>query len=122
MVRFSILVCDDSTVARKQVIRCLNECIDADIQQATNGKEALEQLHHGQFDLVCLDLTMPEVDGIAVLEQVKANKIESYVLVISADIQQKMRERVAQLGAIDFIHKPINKTQLNEVLHKFGIY
>ena len=122
MVRFSILVCDDSTVARKQVIRCLNECIDADIQQATNGKEALEQLHHGQFDLVCLDLTMPEVDGIAVLEQVKANKIESYVLVISADIQQKMRERVAELGAIDFIHKPINKTQLNEVLHKFGIY
>lgn len=122
MVRFSILVCDDSTVARKQVIRCLNECIDADIQQATNGKEALEQLHHGQFDLVCLDLTMPEVDGIAVLEQVKANKIESYVLVISADIQQKMRDRVAQLGAIDFIHKPINKTQLNEVLHKFGIY
>ena len=122
MVRFSILVCDDSTVARKQVIRCLNECIDADIQQATNGKEALEQLHHGKFDLVCLDLTMPEVDGIAVLEQVKANKIESYVLVISADIQQKMRERVAQLGAIDFIHKPINKTQLNEVLHKFGIY
>ena len=122
MVRFSILVCDDSTVARKQVIRCLNECIDSDIQQATNGKEALEQLHHGQFDLVCLDLTMPEVDGIAVLEQVKANKIESYVLVISADIQQKMRERVAQLGAIDFIHKPINKTQLNEALHKFGIY
>lgn len=122
MVRFSILVCDDSTVARKQVIRCLNECIDADIQEATNGKEALEQLHHGQFDLVCLDLTMPEVDGIAVLEQVKANKIESYVLVISADIQQKMRERVAQLGAIDFIHKPINKIQLNDVLHKFGIY
>tara|TARA_B100001059_G_scaffold26661_1_gene21461 strand:- start:6 stop:374 length:369 start_codon:yes stop_codon:yes gene_type:complete len=122
MVRFSILVCDDSTVARKQVVRCLNECIDADIQQAKNGKEALEHLHHGQFDLLCLDLTMPEVDGIEVLEQVKANKIETYVLVISADIQQKMRERVAQLGAIDFIHKPINKIQLNDVLHKFGIY
>ncbi len=122
MVRFSILVCDDSTVARKQVVRCLNECIDADIHQAKNGKEALEQLHHGQFDLLCLDLTMPEVDGIEVLEQVKANKIETYVLVISADIQQKMRERVAQLGAIDFIHKPTNKIQLNDVLHKFGIY
>ena len=122
MMRFSILVCDDSTVARKQVMRCLKECIDADIQQATNGKEALEQLRQRHFDLLCLDLTMPEVDGIAVLEQVKANKIETYVLVISADIQQKMRERVAQLGAIDFIHKPINKTQLNEVLHKFGIY
>lgn len=121
-MRFSILVCDDSTVARKQVVRCLNECIDADIQQATNGKEALALLHQEHFDLVCLDLTMPEVDGIEVLEQVKANKIESYVLVISADIQQKMQARVAQLGAIDFIHKPISKTQLNAVLHKFGIY
>ncbi len=121
-MRFSILVCDDSTVARKQVMRCLKECIDADIQQATNGKEALEQLRQRHFDLLCLDLTMPEVDGIAVLERVKANKIETYVLVISADIQQKMRDRVAQLGAIDFIHKPINKAQLNDVLHKFGIY
>ncbi|TMO94490.1 response regulator [Pseudoalteromonas sp. S3260] len=122
MMRFSILVCDDSTVARKQVIRCLKECIDADIQQATNGKEALEQLRQRHFDLLCLDLTMPEVDGIEVLEQIKISKIESYVLVISADIQQKMQARVAQLGAIDFIHKPINKTQLSTVLHKFGIY
>tara|TARA_B100001063_G_C16758730_1_gene554698 strand:+ start:2202 stop:2567 length:366 start_codon:yes stop_codon:yes gene_type:complete len=121
-MRFSILVCDDSTVARKQVMRCLKECIDADIQQATNGKEALEQLRQRHFDLLCLDLTMPEVDGIEVLEQIKISKIESYVLVISADIQQKMQARVAQLGAIDFIHKPINKTQLSTVLHKFGIY
>jgi len=122
MMRFSILVCDDSTVARKQVMRCLKECIDADIQQATNGKEALEQLRQRHFALLCLDLTMPEVDGIEVLEQIKISKIESYVLVISADIQQKMQARVAQLGAIDFIHKPINKTQLSTVLHKFGIY
>ncbi|EWS99295.1 chemotaxis protein [Pseudoalteromonas sp. SCSIO_11900] len=122
MMRFSILVCDDSTVARKQVIRCLKECIDADIQQATNGKDALEQLRQRHFDLLCLDLTMPEVDGIEVLEQIKISKIESYVLVISADIQQEMQARVAQLGAIDFIHKPINKTQLSAVLHKFGIY
>lgn len=121
-MRFSILVCDDSTVARKQVMRCLKECIDADIQQATNGKEALEQLRQRHFDLLCLDLTMPEVDGIEVLEQIKISKIESYVLVISADIQQKMQARVAQLGAIDFIHKPINKTQLSTVLNKFGIY
>ena len=56
-MRFSILVCDDSTVARKQVMRCLKECIDADIQQATNGKEALEQLRQRHFDLLCLDST-----------------------------------------------------------------
>ncbi|WP_166419238.1 response regulator [Pseudoalteromonas sp. Z1A8] len=122
MMKFSILVCDDSTVARKQVVRCLNECIDAEIQQATNGAHALELLRAQSFDLLCLDLTMPEVDGIQVLETIKTEKIECFVLVISADIQEKMKQRVAQLGAIDFIDKPINKSSLNEILHKFGIH
>lgn len=44
------------------------------------------------------------------------------MLVISADIQEKMKQRVAQLGAIDFIDKPINKSSLNKILHKFGIH
>ena len=120
-MNFSVLVCDDSTVARKQVVRCLNECIDADIKQAKNGKEALELMKTQSFDLLCLDLTMPEVDGVQVLEAIKAQKIECFVLVISADIQEKMKLRVTQLGAIDFIHKPIDKPRLKEVLHKFGI-
>jgi len=122
MMKFSILVCDDSTVARKQVVRCLNECVTADIQQAVNGANALELLRMQQFDLLCLDLTMPEVDGVQVLERIKAEKIECFVLVISADIQQQMKQKVAKLGAIDFIIKPINKSALNEVLHKFGIH
>ena len=121
-MNFSILVCDDSTVARKQVIRSLHQCIDADIQQANNGAQAIELLKKHNFDLLCLDLTMPEVDGVQVLEHIKANKIECFVLVISADIQEKMKKRVMQLGAIDFINKPVDKTQLNTVLHKFGIH
>ncbi|GAA60231.1 chemotaxis protein CheC -- inhibitor of MCP methylation [Pseudoalteromonas sp. BSi20652] len=121
-MKFSILVCDDSTVARKQVIRCLNESIDAQIQQAVNGSQALELLRAQNFDLLCLDLTMPEIDGIQVLEAIKAEKIECFVLVISADIQEKMKLRVAQLGAIDFIDKPVKKSKLNEILHKFGIH
>ena len=121
-MNFSVLVCDDSTVARKQVVRCLNECIDADIKQAKNGKEALELMKTQSFDLLCLDLTMPEVDGVQVLEAIKAQKIECFVLVISADIQEQMKLRVTQLGAIDFIRKPIDKPRLKEVLHKFGIH
>ncbi|KTD97944.1 MULTISPECIES: response regulator [unclassified Pseudoalteromonas] len=121
-MNFSILVCDDSTVARKQVIRCLQQCINADIQQATNGAQAIELLKTNRFDLLCLDLTMPEVDGVGVLEYIKTNKIECFVLVISADIQEKMKLRVAKLGAIDFINKPIDKTRMNGILHKFGIH
>ena len=64
MMNFSILVCDDSAVARKQVIRCLNDCITADIRQAINGVDALALLKEQHFDLVCLDLTMPILDGV----------------------------------------------------------
>ncbi|TMP02011.1 response regulator [Pseudoalteromonas sp. S3178] len=122
MMKFSILVCDDSTVARRQVVRCLNDSLSAEIQQAVNGVQALALLREQHFDLICLDLTMPEVDGVQVLETIKAEKIECFVLVISADIQEKMKVRVAQLGAIDFIEKPINKSKLKEILHKFGIH
>ena len=121
-MNFSILVCDDSTVARKQVIRCLQQCVDANIQQAVNGAQAIELFKTNNFDLLCLDLTMPEVDGVQVLEHIKAQKIECFVLVISADIQDKMKHKVTQLGAIDFINKPVDKASLSNVLHKFGIH
>ncbi|WP_462176496.1 response regulator [Pseudoalteromonas gelatinilytica] len=119
---FSVLVCDDSNIARKQVVRCLGDCLDADIQQATNGREALALLREQNFDLLCLDLTMPEVDGVAVLEMIKAEKIECFVIVISADIQAEMKQRVVKLGAIDFIDKPIDLVRLKATLHKFGIH
>ena len=121
-MNFSILVCDDSAVARKQVMRCLNDCITADIRQAINGVDALALLKEQHFDLVCLDLTMPILDGVQVLEHIKAEKMECFVLVISADIQQQMQQRVAQLGVIGFIEKPVGKIILNNILHKFGIY
>ncbi|WP_372760098.1 response regulator [Pseudoalteromonas sp.] len=122
MTKFSVLVCDDSAVARKQVIRCLNDCIAADIRQAATGVEALALLAQQHFDLVCLDLTMPELDGVQVLEHIKATKKECFVLIISADVQQQMQQRVLQLGAINFIEKPLSKMSLRHTLHKFGIY
>ncbi|GKW54519.1 two-component system response regulator [Pseudoalteromonas sp. NCCP-2140] len=96
--------------------------MDADVQQATNGREALALLREQNFDLLCLDLTMPELDGVAVLETIKAEKIECFVIVISADIQAEMKQRVVKLGAIDFIDKPIDLVRLKATLHKFGIH
>lgn len=120
-MNYSVLVCDDSTVARKQVKRCLESALDVDIVEAKNGEEALLLLKSHQIDLVCLDLTMPVVDGLGVLEEIKSNKIESFVVVISADIQAEMKARVASLGAIDFIEKPVKSDLLIAILHKFGI-
>lgn len=118
---YSILVCDDSSVARKQVIRSLKNALEVSITQAANGVEALKLLNTQHIDLVCLDLTMPELDGLGVLKAIKELSMECFVIVISADIQSTMRERVRKLGAIEFIEKPVPAERLINLLHKYGI-
>lgn len=80
---FNILICDDSALARKIARRNLPSELAANIFEASNGMDALEVLAHQRVDLVLLDLTMPVLDGVAVLEQIKARKIETFVIVIS---------------------------------------
>ena len=63
----SLLVCDDSNMARKQLLRALPADWPVTISQAANGEEALEQLRAAHFDLLLLDLTMPVLDGYGVL-------------------------------------------------------
>lgn len=105
-----LLICDDSNMARKQVMRALPEGWDVEVSLAGNGIECLEAIRAGKGEMVFLDLTMPEMDGYQVLEQVKAEGLKAVIIVISADIQPTARERVMQLGALDFIRKPSSRT------------
>lgn len=119
---FPVLICDDSAIGRKMVRRSLPEALTQDVHTASNGVEALECLANHPIQLLMLDLTMPIMDGVEVLEQIKARKIEVFVIVVSGDIQPEMKKRVTQLGALDFIEKPVDKTRLNGVLSNFGLY
>lgn len=116
-----VLICDDSNMARKQVARSLPETWDADLTFATDGYEALDAIRQGKGEIVFLDLTMPKLDGFSVLEVIRTEKLKCIVIVISGDIQPVARDRVIQLGAIDFIKKPINKELLRDTLHSFGL-
>ena len=64
---------------------------------------------------------MPVIDGVGVLQYIKENKIECFVVVISADIQPEMKQTVMSFGALTFIEKPVSMGALAEVMHKFGI-
>lgn len=116
-----VLICDDSILARKQVRKSLPETFDAEFQTAGNGIEALQILRSQEIGLVFLDLTMPELDGIGVLEAIKAESIDSFVIVISADIQPEMQRRVMDLGALAFIHKPVSEEKVAGVLKQYGL-
>ncbi len=108
-------------MARKQIVKALPEGWDVSISYAGNGLEALAAIRQGKGEMVFLDLTMPEMDGFAVLETIRDEDLKSVVIVISGDIQPVARERVLQLGAIDFIKKPINQAKLRQTLETFGL-
>lgn len=116
-----LLICDDSNMARKQVARSLPEGWDVEVTFATNGVEALAAIHEGKGEMMFLDLTMPEMDGFEVLENIRKQDLKSVVIVISGDIQPVARERVLALGALDFIKKPVSTEKLVATLEKFGL-
>ncbi|WGY44720.1 response regulator [Vibrio sp. ABG19] len=115
---YSILICDDSALARKQMARSLPAALNADITFATHGLEALALLEQNSYQLMFLDLTMPELDGFGTLEAMQSNNDSTPVVVVSGDIQPKARERVIALGAKAFIQKPISQTDLNAVIRE----
>ncbi len=116
-----LLICDDSAMARKQVARALPEGWEVEITFAENGHQALEAIREGKGEMVFLDLTMPDLDGFRVLETIKNENLKSVVIVISGDIQPVARARVLEMGAVDFIKKPINPEKLKKTLSTYGL-
>jgi two-component system chemotaxis response regulator CheY len=116
-----VLICDDSSFARKQMKRALPDGWDIDLTFATNGVEGVEAIRQGKGEVVFLDLTMPEMDGYGVLEMIRKEDLPAMVIVVSGDIQPDAQERVKKLGAMAFIKKPIDKAKAVQILTEFGI-
>ncbi len=117
-----VLICDDSSMARKQMMRALPEDFDADISFAENGADALSLIRVGKADLLFLDLNMPVMDGYAVLEAIQREHLNTMVIVVSGDMQPDARSRVSQLGAMDFIQKPVDSDKIRQLMQQFGLW
>lgn len=117
----SVLICDDSLVARKQVAKCLPQDWDVAVHFAKHGEEALVALIEGKGQVLLLDLNMPIMDGYQTLKGIKEQRLLTKTIVVSGDIQPEAKERVMALGAIDFIQKPVSSMELAAVLRKHNI-
>lgn len=118
----SILICDDSGVARKQLAKFLPTDWDVTLHFAENGEDALNQLESENIELMFLDLNMPVLDGYQTLERMQQTDITTKVIVVSGDIQTQALERVKALGAIDFLKKPATREQIKDTLIKNDLY
>lgn len=117
-----ILICDDSGFARRQMARSIPDGWDVEVSFAEHGQDALSQIREGKGDIVFLDLNMPVMDGYEAMEVIRKEDLPCLVIVVSGDVQEKARERMLSLGAIDFIRKPIDNAKLMHILTSYGIY
>ncbi|MDH5727561.1 MAG: response regulator [Gammaproteobacteria bacterium] len=117
-----VLVVDDSAMSRKVLIRALPADWDIEIQEASDGAEAVEIVMQNAVDIMFLDLTMPVLDGYGVLEKLQQENKTPLVIVVSADIQTDAETRVKNLGAAAFMKKPTQADDLLPVLIANKLY
>ena len=104
-----ILVVDDSALMRRVLCDIINS--DERFQvaaRATNGLEAFDLLSRNQYDAVVLDVNMPKMTGLQLLEELRKYKISAKVMMASTDTREGAKTTLdaLELGALDFIHKP----------------
>lgn len=121
MSEIPLVVCDDSNMARKQVLRALPADWSVSITEASNGCQAMEAIRKGLGQVVLLDLTMPEMDGYQVLSALRTEGLKAQVIVISGDVQEEAVRRVSELGALAFLKKPFDETELRQTLSRLGL-
>jgi two-component system chemotaxis response regulator CheY len=105
-----ILVVDDSKVMREMIVACLRGVDGLQFTQAASGLEAIERLSLGAFDLMFLDLNMPDIGGFEVVEFVRSQDTlkELPIIVVTTRGEEATRTRALALGASRFMTKPFN--------------
>jgi len=109
-----LLIVDDSKLMRDMVAACLRPLGDVAFEFAGTGLEAIERLALAGFDLVVLDLNMPDVGGLEVLEFVRAqDRLRALpILVVTTRGDDDSRARVVDAGASGFLAKPFAPHQI----------
>ncbi len=114
----NILICDDAAFMRMMIKDILSKNGYNVAGEAENGLKAVEKFKELSPDLVLMDITMPEMDGIAALKEIKKLDAGAKVIMCSAMGQQAMVIESIQAGAKDFIVKPFQQDRVLEAVKK----
>ncbi|SET41386.1 two-component system, chemotaxis family, response regulator CheY [Salinibacillus kushneri] len=113
-----VLIVDDAAFMRMMIKDILEKNNFEVVGEAQDGNEAVEKYQELQPDLVTLDITMPEKDGITALKEIKENDPNAKIIMCSAMGQQAMVIEAIQTGAKDFIVKPFQGDRVIEAINK----
>ena len=114
----SILICDDAAFMRVMIKDILTKNGYEVAGEAENGLKAVEKYNETKPDLVMMDITMPEMDGIQALKKIKEADPAANIIMCSAMGQQAMVIESIQSGAKDFIVKPFQADRVLEAVKR----
>ncbi len=112
-----VLIVDDATVVRLMLKKALNADFDI-VGEATNGVEALAKYKELKPDLVTMDITMPEADGIQATKDIIAFDEDAKIVMMSGIDQKEMLTQAIKAGASSYIVKPFEKDRIVSTLYE----
>jgi DNA-binding NarL/FixJ family response regulator len=116
-----ILICDDHKIVRVGIKYLLEQMPDVKvIEEAENGNEALSILKKKDFDLVLLDISLPGISGLEVLQMIKTNWYHVNVLILSMHPQEQYAIRTLKLGASGYLTKDTASEELMNAVKKIA--
>ncbi len=116
-----ILLAEDNPVNMKLAERVLNK-LGYKPEAAWNGLEALEAIRRSQYDLILMDVQMPEMDGLEATRKIRSSGIiQPKIIAMTANAMQGDREECTEAGMDDYISKPIRFDDLVKIVEKFAV-
>jgi two-component system response regulator AtoC len=121
MLKLKTLIVDDETELRKSVssiLKNMNLNIQFEIEEASNGKEALEKAKSSSYDLILMDVRMPEMNGLEALKEIKEHDPRTFVVIMTAHSNLNDAVVAIKEGAYDYVEKPVSPEKLADIVKK----
>lgn len=116
--KYKVLVADDNEINR-QVFSYMLNLINVDADMATNGIEVIEFCKQSEYDIIFMDMQMPEMDGIEATRIIRQDQRHQPVIIaVTANSYHDDRKRCIDAGMNDFLSKPFDNIQLTSILHR----
>ena len=111
-----LLIVDDSLIMRRAIERCVSGERFTEVRVAMNGREAVEQFEVFKPDVVTMDITMPEMDGLDAVVRILRKNPDAVILIVSALADKSTAVEAIKRGASGFLLKPISIESIQEAL------
>ena len=111
-----VLIVDDSLIIRKKVKKLVEVLGHTVLNSAKNGQEAIDMYKENKADLITMDITMPDMDGITAVQEIMKIDSEAKIIMVTSHGQEDMVIKSIKAGAVGYMLKPVSEDKLTAAI------